>query len=107
MSEATQTHKRRPSEARSKEHPVGVGLTFLSALKTGDLDACAAMLHPDVEWHPTPKLLDHETIRGREHVRDHLQTLRDRLGGELEVVPEDGRQVGHHVLLVALLKGVN
>ena len=107
MTETTQTSRRRPSESRSKEHHVGVGLTFLSALKSGDLDRCVTMLHPEVEWHPTPKLLDHETVRGQERVRDVLETLRDRLAGELEVVPEDGRQVGDHVLLVALLKGVN
>src|SRR5947209_10461924 len=30
MTETTQTSRRRPSESRSKEHHVGVGLTFLS-----------------------------------------------------------------------------
>src|SRR5437764_294827 len=50
---------------------------------------------------------DAVTVVGRDRVRDLLETLRDRLGGGLEVVPEDGRQVGDHVLLVALLTGVN
>src|SRR5204862_6126902 len=98
---------RPPTEGRSKEHHVGVGLIFLSALKSGDLDGCVAMLHPDVEWHPTPKLLEHEAVRGRERVRPVLETLRDRFAGDLDVLPEDGRQVGDHVLMVALLTGSN
>src|SRR2546421_10657480 len=92
---------------RSKEHHVAVGLAFLSAFKTGDIDACVEMLHPDVEWHPSPKLLDSDMLRGRDEVRNELDTLHDRYANEIDVIPEDGRQQGDHVLLVALFKGTS
>jgi hypothetical protein len=65
------------------------------------------MLHPDVEWHPSPKLLEIEVLRGRREVRHLLQALHDRFGQDLEIIPEDGRQIGDHVLLIAMLQGVN
>lgn len=95
------------SQMRSKEHHVSVGLGFLSAFKSGDIDACVELLHPDVEWHPTPKLFDHEALRGRDDVRNYLQTLHDRFSDGLEIAPEDGRQVGDHVLLVTMFNGRN
>jgi ketosteroid isomerase-like protein len=95
------------TETRSKEHHVAVGLGFLSAFKSGDVDACADMLHPDVEWYTSPKLLDTEMVRGRNDVRTYIQALYDRFSDGLELAPEDGRQVGDHVLLVTLIKGRN
>jgi ketosteroid isomerase-like protein len=93
--------------ARSKEHHVAVGLGFWSAFKNGNLDACVELLHPDVEWHPSPRLEHLDMIRGHEDVRSTLQILHDRFAEDLEVLPEDGRQVGDHVLMVTMLKGRN
>src|SRR4051795_5205471 len=93
--------------SRSKEHHVAVGLGFWSAFKNGDLDACVELLHPDVEWHPSPRLEEIDVIRGRDDVRIALQVLHDRFFENLEVRPEDGRQVGDHVLMVTMLKGCN
>src|SRR3954467_5226014 len=94
---------RHAKPTRSKEHHVAVGLGFWSAFKNGDLDACVEALHPDVEWHPTPRLDDLDAVRGRDDVRNVLQILRDRFAEGLEVLPEDGRQVGDHVLMVTML----
>lgn len=85
---------------------MAVGLRFWSAFKNGDIDKCVETLHPDVEWHPTPKLDAPDAVRGRDHVRGMLQVLHDRFT-ELEVTPEDGRQVGDHVLMVTMLSGRN
>src|SRR3954453_21427228 len=92
---------------RSKEHHVAVGLGFWSAFKNGEIDACVEALHPDVEFHPTPKLDELDAARGREEVRNTLQAMHDRFADGLEVLPEDGRQIGDHVLMVTMLKGRN
>jgi len=86
---------------------VAVGLGFWSAFKNGDMDACVEMLHPDVEWHPTPRLDELDVARGREDVRSMLEVLHDRFADDLNVLPEDGRQVGDHVLMVTMLQGRN
>jgi ketosteroid isomerase-like protein len=98
---------RAATPARSKEHHVAVGLAFWSAFKNGSIDACVDVLHPNVEWHPSPRLDEFDVIRGREKVGDTLQTLHDRFSDAIEVLPEDGRQVGDHVLMVTMLKGRN
>jgi ketosteroid isomerase-like protein len=98
---------RAPTASHSKEHHVAVGLRFWSAFKNGDIDACVELLHPDVEWHPTPRLDELDAVRGRDDVRAALQVLHDRFSETLEVVPEDGRQVGDHVLMVTALNGRN
>jgi ketosteroid isomerase-like protein len=90
----------------SKEHHVAVGLGFWSAFKTGDIDACMELLHDDVEWHPTPRLDELDAARGQDEVRNVLQILHDRFE-DLEVLPEDGRQIGDHVLMITLLSGRN
>jgi ketosteroid isomerase-like protein len=95
------------SKGRSKEHHHAVGLGFLEAFQSGDLDACTAMLHPDVEWHPSAKLADDEVLRGRNRVRHYLEALHDRFEDGPEVTPDDGRQIGEHVLLISVLKGKN
>src|SRR4051794_40588763 len=97
---------RTASQARSKEHHVAVGLGFWSAFNNGELDACIETLHPDVEWHPTPRLDDLDVVRGRDDVRHALEELHDRFS-DLEVLPEDGRQVGDHVLMITVLTGRN
>src|SRR5919202_3444841 len=98
---------RTSTPARSKEHHVAVGLGFWSAFKNGDIDACVDVLHPRVEWHPTPRMEDSDVVRGRDDVQKVLQALHDRFFEGLEVLPEDGRQVGDHVLMVTMLKGRN
>jgi ketosteroid isomerase-like protein len=98
---------RAATPSSSKEHHVAVGLGFWSAFKHGDIDSCVETLHPDVEWHPSPKLDELDVVRGREDVRSTLQVLHDRFSDEIDVLPEDGRQVGDHVLMVNFLTGRN
>jgi ketosteroid isomerase-like protein len=98
---------RAATPSSSKEHHVAVGLGFWSAFKNGDIDFCVETLHPDVEWHPSPKLDELDAVRGREDVRSTLQILHDRFSDDIDVLPEDGRQVGDHVLMVTVLTGRN
>jgi ketosteroid isomerase-like protein len=95
------------SQTRSKEHHVAVGLGFWSAFKNGDIDACVDLIHPDATWHPSPKLDDSDAVRGREDVRIVLEALHDRFADSIDVLPEDGRQVGDHVLMVTMIQGRN
>jgi ketosteroid isomerase-like protein len=60
-----------------------------------------------VEWHPSPTLDEADAVRGRDDARITLQVLHDRFLDDLEVLPEDGRQVGDHVLMVTMLRGRN
>jgi len=96
----------RAGAGRSSQYHVVGGLSFLDAFKRGALDECAEYLHPDVEWYPTPAMADHEAVRGRDAVRFTLEAIRNRYQ-RLSVEPEDGRQVGDYMLLIALLKGAN
>src|SRR3954462_4149143 len=95
------------TQARSKEHHVAVGLQFWSAFSNGDIETCVELLHPGVEWHPTPRLDELDVVRGQDDVHITLQVLYDRFADDLEVRPEDGRQVGDHVLMVTMLTGRN
>jgi ketosteroid isomerase-like protein len=97
---------RAQTPARSSEHHVAVGLQFWSAFSKSDIDACVELLHPKIEWHPTPRLDEQDVVRGQDDVRFTLQALHDRFSN-LEVRPEDGRQVGDHVLMVTMLTGSN
>lgn len=97
----------RATPARSKEHHVAVGLAFWSAFKNGHLDTCTDLLHPDAEWYPNPKQLEVEVVRGRERVRHVVEALYDRFHNEIDVQPEDGRQIGDHVLMVTVITGRN
>ena len=94
----------RGGAGRSSQYHVVGGLSFLDAFKRGEIDECAEYLHPDVTWYPTPAMVDHEAVRGKEAVRYTLEALRDRYDS-LTVEPEDGRQVGDYMLLVALIRG--
>ena len=86
---------------------MAVGLGFWSAFKNGEIDKCVELLHPDVEWHPSPRLEELDVVRGREDVQIALEVLHDRFADDLEVLPEDGRQIGDHVLMVTMLRGSN
>lgn len=98
---------RAATPARSKEHHVAVGLRFWSAFSKGNIDGCVELLHPEVEWYPTPRLEELDAVRGLEDVGQTLQVLHDRFSDDLEVLPEDGRQVGDHVLMVTMVQGSN
>jgi ketosteroid isomerase-like protein len=98
---------RTETPSRSKEHHVAVGLGFWSAFKNGAMDACMDLLHPEVEWHPSPRLDELDVARGRDEVRAMLEVLHGRFADDLNVLPEDGRQVGDHVLMVTMLQGRN
>ena len=98
---------RQTSTTRSKEHHVAVGLGFWSAFKNADMDACADLLHDRVEWYPNPKFEPSDLVRGRDDVRQVVTTLYERFEDGIEVLPEDGRQVGDHVLMITMLKGRN
>ncbi|HYZ28481.1 MAG TPA: nuclear transport factor 2 family protein [Thermoleophilaceae bacterium] len=98
---------RAATPTRSKEHHVAVGLRFWSDFKNGELESCVELLHPEVEWHPSPRFDELDVVRGREGVCNILRMLHERFADGLEVLPEDGRQVGDHVLMITMLKGLN
>lgn len=88
----------------SSQHFVTVGLKFIEAFNKNDIQACAGMLHPDIEWYTSNRFLDSESHAGIEDVRLYLQSLRDHLD-EPRMEPEDGYQVGNHVMLINRLRG--
>lgn len=98
---------RTATQSRSKEHHVSVGLGFWSNFKNGDIDGCVELLHPEVEWHPSPSFDPLSVIRGQEDVRKTLEVLHDRFAEGIDVLPEDGRQIGDHVLMVTVVTGQN
>jgi ketosteroid isomerase-like protein len=83
------------------------GLRFFDLFKAGDIDGCIAMMHPDIEWYPTPDLTRFDVRSDAEEVRRHLESLYDRFSTDIEVHPEHGWQAGQHMLLVTILRGRN
>ena len=62
------------------------------------------MLHPEIEWYTSNRFLESESHVGPEDVRLYLQSLHDHLDeGRME--PEDGWQLGEHVMLINRLRG--
>jgi ketosteroid isomerase-like protein len=88
----------------SSQHFVTVGLRFVEAFNRGDIDACADLLAEDVEWYSSNQFLDSETHQGREDVRLYLQSLYDHMD-DPRMEPEDGYQIGEHVMLINRLRG--
>jgi len=88
----------------SSQHFVTVGLRFVEAFNQGNIDACADMLHPEVEWYSSNRYSDSETHIGPNDVRLYLQNLHDHLD-EARMEPEDGFQIGSHVMLINRLRG--
>jgi ketosteroid isomerase-like protein len=88
----------------SSQHFVTVGLRFIEAFNRDDIDACVEMLDEDIEWYTSNTFLDSESHTGREDVRMYLRSLRDHLD-EPRLEPEDGFQVGDHVMLLNRLRG--
>jgi ketosteroid isomerase-like protein len=88
----------------SSQHFVTVGLRFVEAFNRGDIDACVEMLHPEIEWYSSNRFLESETHIGPEDVRLYLQSMHDHLD-DPQMSPEDGIQIGDHVMLINRLKG--
>ncbi len=88
----------------SSQHFVTVGLRFVEAFNRGDIDACVGMLHPEIEWYSSNRYSDSETHVGRNDVSTYLRALYEHLD-EPRLEPEDGFQIGEHVMLINRLRG--
>jgi ketosteroid isomerase-like protein len=88
----------------SSQHFVTVGLRFVEAFNRGDIDACLDLLHPDVEWYTTNQFLESDSHRGHRDVRMYLESLHGHLN-DPHMEPEDGFQIGDHVMLINRLRG--
>jgi ketosteroid isomerase-like protein len=88
----------------SSQHFVTVGLRFVEAFNEGNIDACVDMLHPNVEWYASNRYSDAETHIGQGDVKLYLESLHDHLD-EPHMEPEDGYQIGDHVMLINRLRG--
>src|SRR4051794_36578496 len=88
----------------SSQHFVTVGLRFVEAFNSGDLHACVEMCHPDVEWYASNRYSDSETHIGQDDVRRYLESLHGHLD-QPKMEPEDGFQIGDHVMLINRLRG--
>ena len=88
----------------SSQHFVTVGLRFIEAFNRGDIDACVEMCHPDIEWYASNRYSDAETHIGQGDVKLYLESLHGHLD-EPRMEPEDGFQIGDHVMLINRLRG--
>jgi ketosteroid isomerase-like protein len=88
----------------SSQHFVTVGLRFLEAFNRGDISACVDMLHPEVEWYTSNRFLESESHVGRDDVKLYLESLHNHLD-QPRLEPEDGYQIGDHVMLINRLRG--
>src|SRR3954451_661628 len=88
----------------SSQHFVTVGLKFIEAFNNGDISAMADMLHPEIEWYSSNRYSDNETHIGPNDVRLYLESLHGHLD-EPRMEPEDGFQIGDHVMLINRLRG--
>jgi ketosteroid isomerase-like protein len=88
----------------SSQHFVTVGLRFAEAFNQGDIDSCIDLLHPDVEWYASNRYSDAETHIGRGDVKLYLESLHGHLD-QPRMEPEDGFQIGDHVMLINRLRG--
>jgi ketosteroid isomerase-like protein len=88
----------------SSQHFVTVGLRFVEAFNRGDIDACVDMLHPEIEWYSSNRYSDSETHIGQNDVKLYLESLYGHLD-EARMEPEDGFQIGDHVMLINRLRG--
>src|SRR3954452_22391673 len=88
----------------SSQHFVTVGLRFVEAFNNGDIEAMTAMLHPDVEWYSSNRYSDTESHIGVNDVKLYLESLHSHLDGP-RMEPEDGYQIGDHVMLINRLRG--
>ena len=88
----------------SSQHFVTVGLRFVEAFNRNDMAACVDLLHEDIEWYASNRFLESETHIGRSDVKLYLESLHDHLD-DPRMEPEDGFQIGDHVMLINRLRG--
>jgi ketosteroid isomerase-like protein len=88
----------------SSQHFVTVGLRFVEAFNRGDIDACVQLLHPEIEWYASNRYSDSETHIGVNDVKLYLEGLHSHLD-EPRMEPEDGFQIGNHVMLINRMRG--
>ena len=88
----------------SSQHFVTVGLRFVESFNRGDIDAMVDSLHPDIEWYASNRYSDSESHIGQGDVRLYLESLYNHLD-QPRMEPEDGIQIGDHVMLINKLKG--
>lgn len=88
----------------SSQHFVTVGLRFVEAFNRGDIDACVDLLHPEIEWYSSNRYSDTETHVGQHDVKLYLESLHGHLE-DPRMEPEDGYQIGDHVMLINRLRG--
>lgn len=68
-------------------------LNLLQTFNRSDLDACALLLDPDVEWHSAV------SYKGRAEVTTLLKSFGERFQRP-QVRPEDFREAAGHVLMI-------
>jgi ketosteroid isomerase-like protein len=88
----------------SSQHFVTVGLRFVEAFNRGDIAACVELLDPDIEWYASNRYSDAESHIGVNDVKLYLESLYGHLD-EPRMEPEDGYQIGDHVMLINRLRG--
>jgi ketosteroid isomerase-like protein len=88
----------------SSQHFVTVGLRFVEAFNRGDIDACVEMCAPEIEWYASNRYSDAESHIGQGDVKLYLEALHGHLD-EPRMEPEDGFQIGNHVMLINRLRG--
>jgi ketosteroid isomerase-like protein len=88
----------------SSQHFVTVGLRFVEAFNRGDIDGCVELLHPEIEWYANNRYSESETHIGQNDVKLYLQSLHSHLD-QPRMEPEDGFQIGDHVMLINRLRG--
>jgi ketosteroid isomerase-like protein len=88
----------------SSQHFVTVGLRFVEAFNRGDIGACVALCHPDIEWYASHRYSEAETHIGEDDVKRYLESIYGHLD-EPRMEPEDGFQIGNHVMLINRLRG--
>jgi ketosteroid isomerase-like protein len=88
----------------SSQHFVTVGLRFVEAFNRGDIAACVSMCHPEIEWYASNRYSDNESHIGASDVKLYLESLYGHLD-EPRMEPEDGFQIGNHVMLINRLRG--
>jgi ketosteroid isomerase-like protein len=88
----------------SSQHFVTVGLRFAEAFNRGDIDACVEMCSPEIEWYANNRYSDAESHIGHGDVKLYLEALHGHLD-EPRMEPEDGFQIGNHVMLINRLRG--
>ena len=88
----------------SSQHFVTVGLRFVESFNSGDIEAMVEHLHPDIEWYASNRYSDSESHIGAADVKLYLESLHGHLD-EPRMEPEDGFQIGNHVMLINRLRG--